>query len=74
MINSDDIEVVKLAADILRKTKGKSYVSNLIRNNRKYEFRKGKGLVKISTFLVDMMKPYQIQFNILMNKLSKYES
>lgn len=45
-LNSDDIEVATLAAAILRKEKGKSYVANLIRKYDKYEFRKGEGLVK----------------------------
>ncbi len=46
LLNSDDIEVATLAASILRKEKGKSYVGNLIRKNDKYEFKKGQGLVK----------------------------
>ena len=46
MINSDDIEIAKLGVKILRQQKGKSHVANLIRNNNKYEFRKGEGLVK----------------------------
>ena len=50
MINSDDIEIAKLGVEILRQQKGKSYVANLIRNNNKYEFRKGEGLVKKVTF------------------------
>lgn len=45
-LNSDDIEVATLAAAILRKEKGKSYVANLIKKYDKYEFRKGEGLVK----------------------------
>ena len=45
-INSDDIEIAKLAATILRKQKGKSYVGNLIKKYNKYEFKKGEGLVK----------------------------
>lgn len=49
-LNSDDIEVATLAATILRKEKGKSYVANLIKKYDKYEFRKGKGLVKKSIF------------------------
>jgi hypothetical protein len=50
MINSDDIEIAKLGVKILRQQKGKSHVANLIRNNNKYEFRKGEGLVKKVTF------------------------
>lgn len=46
MLNSDDIEVATLAANILRKEKGKSYVANLIRKYDKYEFKKKQGLVK----------------------------
>ena len=44
-INSDDIEIARLAAAILRKEKGKRYVVNLIRKHNKYEFKKGEGLV-----------------------------
>lgn len=44
-INSDDIEIARLAAAILRKEKGKSHVVNLIRKHDKYEFKKGEGLV-----------------------------
>lgn len=47
MLNSDDIEVAILAANILRKQKGKSYVANLVKKHNKYEFRKGEGLVEI---------------------------
>ena len=43
-INSDDIEVAILAANILRKQKGKSYTANLVKKYGKYEFRKGIGL------------------------------
>lgn len=49
-LNSDDIEVATLAATILRKEKGKSYVANLIKKYDKYEFKKGEGLVKKSIF------------------------
>ena len=49
-LNSDDIEVATLAATILRKEKGKSYVANLIKKYDKYEFRKGEGLVKKSKY------------------------
>jgi len=45
-LKSDDIEIATLAASILRKEKGKSYVANLIKKYDKYEFRKGRGLVK----------------------------
>lgn len=47
MLNSDDIEVAKLGAAILREKKGKSYVANLIRKYGKYRFIKGIGLSKI---------------------------
>ena len=43
-INSDDIEVAILAANILRKQKGKNYTVNLVKKYGKYEFRKGIGL------------------------------
>lgn len=46
MLNSDDIEVALLAANILRKEKGKSYTANLVRKHDKYEFKKGIGLTK----------------------------
>ena len=46
MLNSDDIEVALLAANILRKEKGKSYTANLVRKHGKYEFKKGIGLTK----------------------------
>lgn len=49
-LNSDDIEVATLAATILRKEKGKSYVANLIKKYDKYEFKKGEGLVKKSKY------------------------
>ena len=43
-INSDDIEVAILAANILRKQKGKNYTVNLVKKYGKYEFRKRIGL------------------------------
>lgn len=60
MLNSDDIEVASLAADILRKQKGKSYVTNLVRKHDKYEFKKGIGLTNKSN-------KYENIFNIFNN-------
>lgn len=69
MINSDDIEIAKLGAEILKQQKGKSHVANLIRNNNKYEFRKGEGLVKKVTFktLLDAFNNLKLQYTPLLS-------
>ena len=76
MINSDDIEIAKLGAEILKQQKGKSHVANLIRNNNKYEFKKGEGLVrKANTFktLLDAFNKLKLQ-NVPLLSMTELEN